>query len=118
RPGHACRFVCPSSTCNHSGAVFMSYFTDSAGIDWAPVITIDVARRLKALPQPIDLLDTKSLQVAIDDLFMRFDILWESCRMQAEANEISVNEFDQRLATVDVFVAANEALQGVLCDFF
>lgn len=96
----------------------MAYFTDSQGTNWTPSISIDTARRLKALAQPIDLLDPKSLSVAIDDLYLRFDILWECCRRQAEAIGIDVNEFDQRLATAEAFIAANTAMQEALCDFF
>lgn len=98
----------------------MATFKDSQGQTWTLAITIGVARRLKSLPEnAVDLLAPASLQVTLDDLYSRFDLIWQLCRHEAEERGIKDDEaFGRLLADAESFASVNVALREALADFF
>ena len=96
----------------------MKTFKDAFGAEWRIWIAVGTARRLKTLSDPIDLFDAKTLQRVLDDLYSRFDLLWELVAEQAESIGVTKDEFDERLADGDAFFASCEALRAELENFF
>lgn len=95
----------------------MKTFVDTTGIEHTVAITIGLARRLKSRSvSPVDLFDPEQLAKVIDDMYLRFDLLWAAS--EASARGMTVDQFDIALASEPVFVAANDALMAELRDFF
>lgn len=103
----------------------MQSFTDRSGRSWTLSLTLGLARRLAkpATPaegeeprKPIDVLDPKSLQETLDDLWRRFDLLFALAT--ASNPDVTADEFDAGIADSETFAAANTALLAELTDFF
>lgn len=93
-------------------------FTDKQGATWNLSLPIGLARSLRGLPEPIDILDPECLQSTVDDLFKRFDMLVAICTGQMKEQGITPEQFDVRLAETSVFEEASQALRLALTDFF
>lgn len=95
----------------------MQRFTDLTGREWQMSLTYGIARQLKAKSsEPVDVLEPESFQPALDDLYRRFDLIWELC--QASHPDVTQEQFDAAIADSETFAVVNAALLAELTDFF
>lgn len=97
----------------------MHTFNDTQGRTWTVTINVDAIRRVRALIN-IDLLETvegKLLERLITDPVLLCDILFALIQPEAEAKQVSDEDFGRALGG-DVLDHATTALLEELVDFF
>lgn len=94
----------------------MHKFKDREGHEWTLQMTVAQARQLKDRLS-LDVFDVQSLQQLAEDPFTAANVLYVLCEKQAQAAEISDEQFGERLAG-DSFEEAITALLEEFVDFF
>jgi hypothetical protein len=99
----------------------MKTFADNAGRTWAIAVNVATVKRVKDLLH-VNLLEIadpkgKLLEKVVEDPVLLCDILFCLVKPEADAKEISDEDFGRSLAG-DVLGAATDALLGEIADFF
>jgi len=95
----------------------MRTFKDNAGRSWTVAVNVDAVKRVRDLLGE-DLLDVKQiLERLLIDPILLCDVVYCVCKPQADAEEISDEEFARAMAG-DVIAEAKRALLEDLVDFF
>ena len=99
----------------------MHCFKDAGGRDWTVEVTVASIRRVRALLK-IDLLALvkegfKPLAELLSDPCALVDVLYVLCKVEADARQVSDEDFG-RLMAGDVLEAATDAFLGSFADFF
>jgi len=97
----------------------MRTFNDNTGRTWTVNVNIDAIKRVKSLLE-VDLLaavDGKLLERLVSDPVLLCDIIYCICKPEADAKEISDEDFGRSMAG-DAIDAATTALLEELVDFF
>lgn len=95
----------------------MKKFKDAAGREWAVVLNLAAAKKLKDELE-IDLLDGgESMQRLAADPYTMANVLWLLCEKQAIAQNITDEQFGEALAG-DPIDEATTALLEAIIDFF
>lgn len=99
----------------------MQTFTDNGSRVWTVQITVSTIKRVQALVgvNLLDVLDSKShlLEKLSTDPILLCDVLYAICQQQAQAANVSDEQFGEALAG-DVIDHATTALLQELADFF
>ena len=74
----------------------MQKFTDNTGYVWTINVNIGTAKRIKALLN-IDMLETQSFLILLQDLITFCDILYAACKDEADKQGIDESEFVTRI---------------------
>jgi hypothetical protein len=96
----------------------MKTFTDNAGRTWTVAINIDVIKRVRSLLN-IDLLDItdgKLVKRLISDPVLLCDVIYVICRPEAEAKNVTDEDFGRAMAG-DAIEHATTALLDELVNF-
>ena len=97
----------------------MHTFTDAIGRTWSVAINVDTVRRVKALAS-VNLMDVVEGQLVArlqTDPVLLCDVLYAVCKPQADAQNVTDEDFGRSMAG-DAIEAATEALLEDLTDFF
>jgi hypothetical protein len=97
----------------------MHTFTDATGRTWSVAINVDTVRRVKALAG-VNLMDVVEGQLVArlqTDPVLLCDVLYAVCKPQADAQNVTDEDFGRSMAG-DAIEAATEALLEDLTDFF
>lgn len=90
---------------------------DASGRLWTVFVNVNVISECRKLLQ-IDLAAAPQALVALaEDVVLLVDVLYQSCKQQAESSQISKDEF-AGLLVGDVLDSASKALEGAIIDFF
>ncbi len=95
----------------------MKTFVDSAGRTWTVAITVATVKRVRGLLNE-DLLDVEQVfpRLLVDPILL-CDVLYCVCKPEADARQISDEDFAASLSG-DVIARAKEAIVEELIDFF
>jgi len=91
-------------------------FTDTAGREWRPVVTLPVAREIQR-QAGINLLDADALLRTGENLNLQIECLWQSVAAAAKARDVKREDFEAAL-DADVLEAASDAFMFAVVDFF
>jgi hypothetical protein len=97
----------------------MKTFHDSTGRSWTVALNVGVLKRVRSLCD-VDLMaavEGKLVERLVSDPVLLCDVLYAVCQEEAEAKNVSDEEFGRLLAG-DVIDAATTALLEELVDFF
>ena len=97
----------------------MTSFTDSQGRTWVLTVNVDAIRRVRQLTD-VDLLEVvggKLLEQLAEDPVLLCDVLFALCKPEADAKQVSDEDFGRSMAG-DVIEQATGALLEALADFF
>ena len=97
----------------------MKTFTDNGGHTWTVAINVDAIKRVRSLLE-IDLLEAvegKLIERLRDDPILLCDVIYVLCKPEADAANISDEQFGQAMAG-DAIDAATVALMEELVGFF
>lgn len=97
----------------------MKTFRDNAGRTWTVSINVDAIRRVRNLLE-VDLLEAaegKLLERLMGDPVMLCDVIYCICKPEADAQDVTDEEFGRAMAG-DAIDAATTALLEDLVDFF
>ncbi|MEP0846068.1 MAG: hypothetical protein HRF50_04505 [Phycisphaerae bacterium] len=97
----------------------MRTFSDMVGDRWTLALTLPAIRRIKAALD-VDLLEViegKHLDRLTRDIGFLCDVIYLLCKPEADARNLSAEQFGERIAG-DVIDAAAAALAGAITDFF
>ena len=97
----------------------MKTFTDNAGRTWTVTVNVDAIRRVRSL-LGVDLLsvaDGKLLERLVADPVLLCDVIYAVCRPEADAKQVSDEEFGRAMAG-DAIDLATTALLEELVAFF
>ena len=97
----------------------MKTFHDSTGRAWAVALNVGVLKRVRSLCD-VDLMaavEGKLVERLVSDPVLLCDVLYAVCQEEAEAKNVSDEEFGRLLAG-DVIDSATTALLEELVDFF
>jgi len=96
-------------------------FTDNAGRTWTVTINVDAIKRVRTLVQVnlLDVLDDgcKLLAELHDDPVLLVDVLYCICKPEADAQNVTDEEFGRAMSG-DAILQASTALLEELSDFF
>ncbi len=99
----------------------MKTFTDNAGRTWTVTINVDAIKRVRTLVQVnlLDVLDDgcKLLAELHDDPVLLVDVLYCVCKPEADAQNVTDEEFGRAMSG-DAILQASTALLEELSDFF
>ena len=97
----------------------MKTFTDSAGRVWTVAINVDAIKRVQSLVQVnlLEAIEGKLLERLSTDMVLLCDILFALVKPEADAKNVSDQDFGRAMAG-DVLDAASTALLEELVDFF
>lgn len=99
----------------------MRTFQDNAGRTWTVTVNVDGIKRVRSLLQVnlLDVLDDgcKLLADLHDDPVLLVDVLFCLCKPEADAQQVSDEEFGRSMSGDALLHAANALLEG-LSDFF
>lgn len=97
----------------------MKTFTDTTGRTWTVAINVDAIRRVRALLEInlLDAVDGRLLERLVTDPILLCDILFALVKPEAEAQNVSDEDFGRALGG-DVLDQATTALLEELVDFF
>lgn len=99
----------------------MRTFQDNAGRTWTVTVNVDGIKRVRSLLQVnlLDVLDDgcKLLADLHDDPVLLVDVLFCLCKPEADAQQLSDEEFGRSMSGDALLHAANALLEG-LSDFF
>lgn len=99
----------------------MKTFTDNAGRTWTVTINVDAIKRVRTLVQVnlLDVLDDgcKLLAELHDDPVLLVDVLYCICKPEADAQNVTDEEFGRAMSG-DAILQASTALLEELSDFF
>lgn len=97
----------------------MKTFNDNAGRVWTVCVNVDAIKRVRSLAQ-VDLMEVvggKLLERITTDPVLLCDILYAICKTEAEAKNVTDEDFGRMLAGYAID-AATTALLEELVDFF
>ncbi|MEZ6099980.1 MAG: hypothetical protein R3E01_13510 [Pirellulaceae bacterium] len=97
----------------------MKTFKDNAGRTWTVAINVDAVKRVRAMLE-IDLLEAvegKLIQQLRDDPILLCDVLYVICKLEADAAEVTDEQFGQGMAG-DAIDHATAAFLEELVGFF
>jgi hypothetical protein len=97
----------------------MTSFTDSQGRTWVLTVNVDAIRRVRQLTD-VDLLEVvggKLLEQLAEDPVLLCDVLFALCKPEADAKQVSDEDFGRAMAG-DTIEQATTALLEALADFF
>ena len=99
----------------------MKTFTDNAGRTWAVPVNVDAVKRVRTLLDVnlLDVLDDgcKLLARLHDDPVLLVDVLYCVCKPEADAKQVSDEEFGRSMSGDALLHAATALFEG-LSDFF
>lgn len=99
----------------------MKTFQDNAGRQWTVTINVDAVRRVRSLVDVnlLDVLDDgcRLLAQLHDDPVLLVDVLYCVCKPEADANDVTDEDFGRAMAG-DAIAHATAALLAELSDFF
>lgn len=97
----------------------MKTFTDNTGRTWTLVINVDAVRRVRALAQVnlMDAVEGKLIERLVSDPVLLCDVIYAVAKPEADANQITDEEFGRSMAG-DAIDNATTALLEELVDFF
>jgi len=97
----------------------MHTFNDTLGRTWSLTINVDVIRRVRSLLNInlLDAVDGKLFERLVSDPVVLCDILFAICQPEAQAKNVSDEDFGRALGG-DVLDCATTALLEELVDFF
>ena len=97
----------------------MKTFTDNAGRTWTVAINVDCIKRVKSLlgVNLLDAIEGKLLEQFVSDPVLLCDCVYAICKPEADAKDVSDEEFGRAMAG-DAIDAATTALLEELVDFF
>ena len=97
----------------------MRTFTDNCGRAWTVTINVDAIKRVKSLLSVnlLDAIEGRLLERLAGDPVLLCDVLYVLCKPQADAQNVSDEDFGRSMAG-DVIDVAAAALLEELCDFF
>ena len=97
----------------------MKTFADNKGRTWTIAITVDAIKQIKALigVDLLEVVDGKLLDRLAGDPILLCDVIYAACKAEADAQEISDQDFGAAMAG-NAIDAATTALLEELVDFF
>ena len=97
----------------------MKTFNDNAGRTWTITVNVGAIKRVKSLLSVnlMDAVEGKLLERLISDPILLCDVIYAVCKPEADAKEISDEDFGRSMAG-DAIDFATTALLEELCDFF
>ncbi len=97
----------------------MKTFNDNAGRTWTITVNVGAIKRVKSLLSVnlMDAVEGKLLERLISDPILLCDVIYAVCKPEADAKEISDEDFGRSMAG-DAIDFATSALLEELCDFF
>ena len=97
----------------------MKTFNDNAGRTWTITVNVGAIKRVKSLLSVnlMDAVEGKLLELLISDPILLCDVIYAVCKPEADAKEISDEDFGRSMAG-DAIDFATTALLEELCDFF
>jgi len=99
----------------------MKTFQDNAGRQWTVTINVDAIRRVRSLVEVnlLDVLDDgcRLLAQLHDDPVLLVDVIYCVCKLEADAKDVSDEDFGRAMAG-DAIGNATAALLAELSDFF
>ena len=97
----------------------MKTFNDNAGRTWTVTVNVDAVKRVKGLLS-VDLMEAvegKLLERLIDEPILLCDVIYALCKTQADAANVSEEDFGRAMAG-DAIEQATTAMLEELVDFF
>lgn len=97
----------------------MKTFSDNAGRTWTVTVNVDTVKRVKSLLNVnlLEAVEGKLLERLICDPVLLCDVIYAVCKPQADAQNVSDENFGKAMAG-DSIELATTALLEELCDFF
>src|SRR5690606_18405993 len=97
----------------------MKTFNDNAGRTWTVAINVDAIKRVKSLlgVNLLDAVEGKLIEQLVSDPVMLCDVLYVLCKPEADAKQVSDEDFGRSMAG-DAIDHGTTCLLEELVDFF
>ncbi|NLX57690.1 MAG: hypothetical protein GXY74_01220 [Phycisphaerae bacterium] len=97
----------------------MKTFTDNTGRTWSVTVNVDAVKRVKGLlgVNLLEVVDGKLLEQLVSDPVLLCDLVYSLCKPEADARQVSDEEFGRAMAG-DTIDGATTALLEELVGFF